>query len=48
MPNGVATFNQKRLKYLPHRANAVRLTHQPGMKIQGQQPTALLSPFLNQ
>ena len=36
MPNGVITLNQQRLKYLPHRANAVRLTYQPGMKIQGQ------------
>ena len=48
MPNGVITFNQKGLENLTHRANAVWLAHQPGMKIQGQDPTALLTALVNQ
>jgi hypothetical protein len=36
MPYRLAARYQQCLKYFAHRANAVRLTHQPRMKIQGQ------------
>jgi hypothetical protein len=48
MPYRLAARYQQCLKYLPHRANAVRLTHQPRMKIQSQHPTTLLAALADQ
>ena len=36
MPYRLASLYQQCFENLPYRANAVRLTHQPRMKIQGQ------------